>query len=71
MNDADAFGASVKLSYDDLDEMLKQAIRDGSVATRSYDLPDEADTEAPRPLSAAEADGQTSKLIEVMQPHPG
>jgi hypothetical protein len=70
MEESAAFAASVKLSYDDLDTLLRQAIRHGSVETRSFNLPDEPDTQAPRLLSAAEAEAQIAKLSAVRRAHP-
>ena len=70
MEESAAFAASVKLSYDDLDTLLKEAIRHGSVETRSFNLPDEPDADAPRLLSPAEAEARISRLTTIRRAHP-
>ena len=66
---SDAFSASFKVTYADLDKMLKDAIDKGSIRSLSLDIPDEPDTDQPRQLSGAESDGKIARLIEIM--HPG
>jgi hypothetical protein len=65
---SDAFAASFKVSYEELDKTLKDAIDKGSIRLLSFDVPDQSDTDQPRQLSAAEADSRIARLIEIVQP---
>jgi hypothetical protein len=62
---AEAFSASFKISYEDLDKMLRNAMDKGTIRTLSFTVPDEPDTNAPRQLSAAEADARLAELSAV------
>jgi hypothetical protein len=65
---ADAFAASFKVTYEDLDKTLKDAIDKGSIRLLSFEIPDEPDSDQPRQLSAAESDGRIARLMEVVHP---
>jgi hypothetical protein len=67
---SDAFAASFKVTYEELDKTLKDAIDKGAIRLLSFDVPDESDTDQPRQLSAAEVDSRMARLIEIVQPGP-
>jgi hypothetical protein len=65
---AEAFAASFNVSYEDLDQAVKEALVKGSLQLFVYEVPDESDGEQPRKLSASEADARIAKLTEVVHP---
>jgi hypothetical protein len=58
----EAFAASFKVGYDDLDRMLRSALSGGKIRTAILHISDEKDTEQPRKISAGEANAKLAEF---------
>jgi hypothetical protein len=63
---ADVIAKSFRVGYEDLDATLQEIIDRGIILTRSFRIPDEADTDQPRQQSAAGANATMATLAEAV-----
>ncbi len=64
---ADAFAASFQVSYEELDRRLGEIITKRMVRTLAIEVPDQPDSEQPRPLASAEAKEKIIQLAEALK----
>jgi hypothetical protein len=63
----EAFAASFKGTYEDLDRMLADILARGVIRTLAIEVPDEADSGQPRQLTPAESQERIIKLAGALQ----
>ena len=68
---AAAFAANFQVSFEDLDQMLRNVLDKATIRTLSFKVPDEPDTDAPRLLTTAEANAKLATLAALFAPHRG